>query len=168
MLSMCVLHIEHVSCVITNCGQHQGAIPSLSIALESVVFLNCTVIKDNDKLHTNLRVKDPATHSYVRAESCHLRHIIQKGPCSQFLICRCYKDANFEHHAAKMKHHYENRGYDKDTIEQAKTELQKNIFHCPTPDDQTVWIIKTVNHASLTIIRVSPMWWKYSRNTGIS
>ena len=29
-----VLHVEHVSCVITNCGQHQWVIPStLSIAL---------------------------------------------------------------------------------------------------------------------------------------
>ena len=28
-----VLHFEHVSCVITNCGQHQWVIPSLSITL---------------------------------------------------------------------------------------------------------------------------------------
>ena len=29
-----LLHVEHISCVITNCGQHQWAIPSLfSIAL---------------------------------------------------------------------------------------------------------------------------------------
>ena len=25
-----MLHVEHISCVITNCGQHQWAIPSLS------------------------------------------------------------------------------------------------------------------------------------------
>ena len=30
-----MLHVEHISCVITNCGQHQGVIPSpFSIALK--------------------------------------------------------------------------------------------------------------------------------------
>ena len=28
-----LLHVEHISCVITNCGQHQWVIPSLSIPL---------------------------------------------------------------------------------------------------------------------------------------
>ena len=66
----------------------------------SVVFLDCTIIRENDRLHTNLHVKDTATHSYVTAESCHPRHIIQKGPYSQFLRLRrnCYKDADFEKH----------------------------------------------------------------------
>ena len=31
-----VLHVEHISCVITNCGQHQWVIPSLSITLEAL------------------------------------------------------------------------------------------------------------------------------------
>ena len=38
-----VLHVEHVSCVITNCGQHQWVIPSpLSIALEALLEENTT------------------------------------------------------------------------------------------------------------------------------
>ena len=39
-----VLHIEHISCVIMNCGQLQWAIPSLfSIALEALVEENITL-----------------------------------------------------------------------------------------------------------------------------
>ena len=38
-----VLHVEHVSCVITNCGQHQWVIPSpLSIALKVLLEENTT------------------------------------------------------------------------------------------------------------------------------
>ena len=38
-----VLHVEHISCVITNCGQLQWAIPSLfSIALEALLEKNIT------------------------------------------------------------------------------------------------------------------------------
>ena len=38
-----VLYVEHISCVIMNCGQHQWAIPSLfSIALEAVLEENIT------------------------------------------------------------------------------------------------------------------------------
>ena len=38
-----VLHVEHVSCVITNCGQHQWVIPSpLSIALQALLGENTT------------------------------------------------------------------------------------------------------------------------------
>ena len=38
-----VLHVEHISCVITNCGQHQWVIPSLfSIALEDILEENIT------------------------------------------------------------------------------------------------------------------------------
>ena len=37
------LHVEHISCVITNCGQHQWAIPSLiSIALWAWLEENIT------------------------------------------------------------------------------------------------------------------------------
>ena len=37
----CVLHAEHISCVITNCGQHQWAIPSLVlIVLEALLEEN--------------------------------------------------------------------------------------------------------------------------------
>ena len=36
-----VLYVEHISCVITNCGQHQWAIPSpFSIALEALLEEN--------------------------------------------------------------------------------------------------------------------------------
>ena len=36
-----LLYVEHISCVITNCGQHQWAIPSLfSIALEALLEEN--------------------------------------------------------------------------------------------------------------------------------
>ena len=38
-----VLYVEHISCVITNCGQHQWTIPSLfSIALEALLVENIT------------------------------------------------------------------------------------------------------------------------------
>ena len=38
-----VLYVEHSSCVITNCGQHQWAIPSLfSITLEALLEENIT------------------------------------------------------------------------------------------------------------------------------
>ena len=38
-----VLHTEHISCVIMNCGQYQWAIPSLfSIALEAILEENIT------------------------------------------------------------------------------------------------------------------------------
>ena len=38
-----VLHVEHISCVITNCGQHQWAIPSLfSIVLLALLEKNIT------------------------------------------------------------------------------------------------------------------------------
>ena len=38
-----VLYVEHILCVITNCGQHQWAIPSLfSIALEALLEENIT------------------------------------------------------------------------------------------------------------------------------
>ena len=38
-----VLHVEHISCVIMNCGQHQWAIPSLfSIALLALLEKNIT------------------------------------------------------------------------------------------------------------------------------
>ena len=38
-----VLHVEHVSCVITNCGQHPWVIPSpLSIALKALLEENTT------------------------------------------------------------------------------------------------------------------------------
>ena len=38
-----VLHVEHISCVITNCGQHQWTIPSLySIALLALLGENIT------------------------------------------------------------------------------------------------------------------------------
>ena len=38
-----VLYVEHISCVITNCGQHQWAIPSLfSIAPEALLEENIT------------------------------------------------------------------------------------------------------------------------------
>ena len=37
------LHVEHISCVIMNCGQHQWAIPSLFlIALEALLEENIT------------------------------------------------------------------------------------------------------------------------------
>ena len=35
-----VLHIEHISCVITNCGRYQWVTPSLSIALQTLVEEN--------------------------------------------------------------------------------------------------------------------------------
>ena len=35
-----VLFVEHISCVITNCDQHQWVIPSLSIALEALLEEN--------------------------------------------------------------------------------------------------------------------------------
>ena len=39
----CVLHVEHVSCVITNCSQHQWVIPSpLSIVLWALLEENTT------------------------------------------------------------------------------------------------------------------------------
>ena len=38
-----VLHVEHISCVITNCGQHQWVIPfPLSIALQALLEENTT------------------------------------------------------------------------------------------------------------------------------
>ena len=38
-----VLHVEHISCVITSCGQHQWVIPSpLSIALYALLGENTT------------------------------------------------------------------------------------------------------------------------------
>ena len=38
-----VLYVEHILCVITNCGQHQWAIPShFSIALETLLEENIT------------------------------------------------------------------------------------------------------------------------------
>ena len=38
-----VLHVDHVSCVIMNCGQHQWVIPSpLSIALQALLEENTT------------------------------------------------------------------------------------------------------------------------------
>ena len=37
-----VLHVEHISCVITNCGQHQWAIPSPLVALEALLEENIT------------------------------------------------------------------------------------------------------------------------------
>ena len=38
-----VIYVEHISCVITNCGQHQWAIPSpFSIALEALLEENIT------------------------------------------------------------------------------------------------------------------------------
>ena len=37
-----VPHVEHVSCVITNCGQHQWVIPSLSIGLQVLLEENTT------------------------------------------------------------------------------------------------------------------------------
>ena len=38
-----VLHVEHISCVIMKCGQHQWAIPSLfSIVLEALLEKNIT------------------------------------------------------------------------------------------------------------------------------
>ena len=38
-----ILYVEHISCVITNCGQNQWAIPSLfSIALEALLQENIT------------------------------------------------------------------------------------------------------------------------------
>ena len=121
-------------------GVLQGAYFVLVLCLQvgeglSVVFLDCTIIRENDRLHTNLHVKDTATHSYVRAESCHPRHIIQKGPYSQFLRLRrnCYKDADFEKHAADMIKHYKNRGYKEDAIlrayEKAKLKSHHDLIH---------------------------------------
>ena len=38
-----VLHVEHISCVITNCGQHQWVVPSpLSLALQVLLEENTT------------------------------------------------------------------------------------------------------------------------------
>ena len=37
-----VLHVEHIPCVITNCGQHQWVIPSLSIGLWALLEENAT------------------------------------------------------------------------------------------------------------------------------
>ena len=69
---------------------------------EIVVFFDCTIIRENNKLHTNLHVKDTAMHRYVRAESCHPRHIIKKG---QILRLRhnCFKYTNFEYHLSQVK-----------------------------------------------------------------
>ena len=37
-----VLHVEHILCVITNCGQHQWVIPSFLIALQALLEENPT------------------------------------------------------------------------------------------------------------------------------
>ena len=37
-----VLHVEHISCVIMNCGQHQWAVPCISIALYALLEENNT------------------------------------------------------------------------------------------------------------------------------
>ena len=37
-----VLHVEHISCVIINCGQHQWVIPSLSVVFQALLEENIT------------------------------------------------------------------------------------------------------------------------------
>ena len=54
-------------------------------SLTEVVFLDCQVKRRENGLYTDLYVKETATHSYVRAQSCHPKHTITIGPYSQIL-----------------------------------------------------------------------------------
>ena len=110
-------------------------------SLTEVVFLDCKVKRQPTGLYTDLYVKDTATHGYVRADSCHPKHITSKGPYSQFLRLRrnCFQDTDFEKHANDMKSHYLNRGYPQNVIDEAYTRVKlKNhhdLIHTATPDN---------------------------------
>ena len=110
-------------------------------SLTEVVFVDCKVKRQPTGLYTDLYVKDTATYGYVRADSCHPKHITSKGPYSQFLrLCRnCFQDTDFEKHANDMKSHYLNRGYPQNVIDEAYTRAKpKNhydLIHTATPDN---------------------------------
>ena len=118
----------------------------------------------------SLYVKDTATHGYVRADSCHPKHITTKGPHSKFLRLRrnCFQNTDFEKHANDMKSHYLNRGYPQNVINVAYTRAkQKNhhdLIHTATPEksqtkNNKLPLILPFNPGNLDVMKIIKKHW---------
>ena len=79
-----------------------------------VNFLDTIVKLDLDKtLYTDLYCKPTDTHSYLRYNSCHPKHVMSGLPYSQFLRLRriCSKPSDFYKHSISMVRDFVDRDY---------------------------------------------------------
>ena len=88
-------------------------------------FLDCTVIKENNKLYTTLFTKPTDTHMYLNFQSCHPYHTKSGGPYSQLLRVKriCSKESDFTKESNLLISHYQRRGYPKKVLTKALNQV---------------------------------------------
>ena len=89
---------------------------------ESVTFLDTKVIRDGNRLVTDLYTKPTDTHQYLHQRSCHPSHCKSSIAYSQALRMRriCSRATDYQQHVAELKEHLIRRGHDGEMV-------QKNI-----------------------------------------
>ena len=87
---------------------------------ESVVFLDTRVIREGNKLITDIYTKPTDTHQYLHQRSCHPTHCKYSIAYSQALRLRriCSRDTDYQRHTEELKMYLVNRGYDGERIQQ--------------------------------------------------
>ena len=87
---------------------------------ESVTFLDTEVIRDGNRLITDLHIKPTDTHQYLHQRSCHPLHCKNSIAYSQALRIRriCSRHTDYLQHVEELKGYLVRRGYDEKTVHQ--------------------------------------------------
>ena len=107
---------------LTHCNNQNKNIQfEQTISINSIPFLDVSIILENCKLTTDLYSKPTDKHQYLYSISCHPKHTKTSLPyCLALYLCRiCSTDTLFEKRTHQMKHHLLQRGYKKDCIQDA-------------------------------------------------
>ena len=86
---------------------------------ESVTFLDTKVIRDGNRLVTDLYTKPTDTHQYLHQRSCHPSHCKSSIAYSQAFRMRriCSRATDYQQHVAELKEHLIRRGHDGEMVQ---------------------------------------------------
>ena len=86
---------------------------------ESVTFLDTKVIRDGNRMVTDLYTKPTDTHQYLHQRSCHPSHCKSSIAYSQALRMRriCSRATHYQQHVAELKEHLIRRGHDGEMVQ---------------------------------------------------
>ena len=87
---------------------------------ESVTFLDTKVIRDGNRLVTDLYTKPTDTHQYLHQRSCHPSHCKTSIAYSQALRIRriCSRTTDYQQRVAELQEHLIRRGHDGERVQQ--------------------------------------------------
>ena len=107
---------------LTHCNNQNKHIQfEQTISMNSIPFLDVSVILENGKLTTDLYSKPIDKHQYLYSTSCHPKHTKTSLPYCLALRLRriCSTDTLFQKRTREMKHHLLQRGYKNGCIQDA-------------------------------------------------